>query len=78
MIACLICRSLLKLHPPIKLKQFSLIFFLNHINNSFDHAKMYMTSLVHKHLEELFQLLTTPAGFLFLDCTVRFHLIVKQ
>ena len=33
-----ICYS--KIYPPIKLKQLSLIFILNHINNSFDHAKI--------------------------------------
>ena len=31
---------LLKIYPLIKLKQLSLIFILNHINNSFDHAKI--------------------------------------
>ena len=30
----------LKIYPPMKLKQLSLIFILNHINNSFDHAKI--------------------------------------
>ena len=30
----------LKIYPPIKLKQLSLIFILSHINNSFDHAKI--------------------------------------
>ena len=30
---------LLKDLTPIKLKQLSLVFILNHINNSFDHAK---------------------------------------
>ena len=32
----------LKIYPPIKLKQLSLIFILNHINNSFNHAKIYL------------------------------------
>ena len=36
---------LLKIYPPVKLKQISLIFILNHINSSFDHAKIYMTLL---------------------------------
>ena len=30
----------LKIYPPIKLKKLSLIFILNHINHSFDHAKI--------------------------------------
>ena len=30
----------LKIYPPIKLKQLSLIFILNHINNSFYHVKI--------------------------------------
>ena len=29
-----------KIYPPIKLKQLSLIFILNPINNSSDHAKI--------------------------------------
>ena len=52
------------IYPPIKLKQLSLIFILNHIINSFDHAKIYMTLLIRKHLEELFRLFTTLARFL--------------
>ena len=35
----------LKIYPPIKLKQLSLIFILNHINNSFNHAKIYLMRL---------------------------------
>ena len=30
----------LKIYPPTKLKQLSLIYILNHINDSFDHAKI--------------------------------------
>ena len=44
---------LLKDLSPIKLKQLSLIFILNHINNSYDHVKVYMPVLVNKHLEDL-------------------------
>ena len=47
------------------LKQFPLILIVNHINNSIDHAKIWMTLLVHIHLEELIQLLITLASFLF-------------
>ena len=43
-------------------QQLSLIFVLNHINNSFDHAKM---NLVYKILEEWFQLFITLIKFLF-------------
>ena len=43
-------------------QQLSLIFVLNHINNSFDHAKM---TLVYKILEEWFQLFITLIKFMF-------------
>ena len=43
-------------------QQLSLIFVLNHINNSFDHAKM---NLVYKILEVWFQLFITLIKFLF-------------
>ena len=43
-------------------QQLSLFFVLNHINNSFDHAKMI---LVYKILEEWFQLFITLIKFLF-------------
>ena len=36
-----------KEYVPIKLKQLSVIFILNHINNSFHHTKIGMTLLVH-------------------------------
>ena len=56
---------LLKDLSPIKLKQLSVIFILNHINNSLIMQKLNMTLLVDKHLEELFQLLIARARFLF-------------
>ena len=38
--------------PPIGLKQFSVIFILiNDINNLIDHAKIYMTLLVSKNIQ---------------------------
>ena len=43
----------------------SVVFILNRINNSLIMQKICMTLLVHKHLEELFQLLITRASFLF-------------
>ena len=45
---------------PRKLKQLLVIFILNHNNSS-----IIMTLLVHKHLQELFQLLVTSVIFLF-------------
>ena len=59
-----------------KLKRLSLIFILSHINNSFDHAKIYVTLFVHRNLEELFQLIITIARFVY--CTICCHLVVKQ
>ena len=38
------------LKDPVKLRKFLVIFILNHINNSFDHAKIYTTLLVHKNI----------------------------
>ena len=57
----------LKICLPKKLKQLSVIFILNYINSSLIMQKniLYMTLLVHKHLEELFQLLVTCVRFLF-------------
>ena len=55
---------LLKNLSPIKLKQLSLIFISNQINNLFGHEKIYMTLIVHKYLETLFQLLITLARIL--------------
>ena len=56
----------LKICPPIKLKQLLVIFILNHINNSLIIKNIYMTLLVHKHLEELlFQLLLMRTRILF-------------
>ena len=55
----------LKIYPLIRLKQLSVILILNHINNSLIMQIICMTLLVHKHLEELFQLLITHAKFLF-------------
>ena len=57
---------LLKDLSPIKLKLFSVIFMLNHINALINHAKIYMTLLAPKKLlEVLFQLLSTLPRFLF-------------
>ena len=55
---------LLKNLSPIKLKQLSLIFISNQINNLFGQEKIYMTLIVHKYLETLFQLLITLARIL--------------
>ena len=40
----------LKICPLIKLKQFSVIFVLNHINNLTDHAKICVTLLIPKNI----------------------------
>ena len=40
----------LKIYPSIKLKQLSVIFILNHINNLIDHAKIHMALLVSKNI----------------------------
>ena len=60
-INCGVCqRSVLGydlIYSPIKLKQLSVIFFLNHISKSLIMQKVFMTLLVYNHLEELFQLL---------------------
>ena len=49
----------------------------SHINNTLTMQRIYMTLLVHKHLEELFQLLNTRARFLFTALSIC-HLLEKQ
>ena len=39
-----------KISPPIKLKQLSVIFILNYINNLTNHAEIYMNLLVPKNI----------------------------
>ena len=55
----------------------SLIFLLNHINNSLIMQKIYMTLLVCKHLEELFSIINCTC-WISVYCTICYHLIVKQ
>ena len=60
----------LKIYPPIKLKQLSVIFILNYNNNFIDPTEIYITVLV----PQIFQILSTLVRFLFtaLSCC---HLI---
>ena len=46
---------LLKDLSPNRIKAVVTNFYLESINNSFDHAKIYMTLLVHKHSQGLIQ-----------------------
>ena len=39
-----------KISPPIKLKQLSVMFVFNYINNLMDHAEIYMNLLVPKNI----------------------------
>ena len=41
----------LKIYPPTKLQQLSVIVILNHINNLIDHAKIYMNLLAPKNIQ---------------------------
>ena len=66
-----------KIYPPIKLKQLSTIFILNHINNLSGPAKIYMTLLGPK----IFQSSYFNYQIHFLDfCLLNYfcHLIAKQ
>ena len=60
--------SYFKIYPPGKSKQLLVIFILNHINSSLVIQKIdfgMWFRLVHRHLEEVYQLLNTCVRFLF-------------
>ena len=52
----------LKNYPPIRLKQLSLIFILNHINNSIDHTKIGAASRISMQLQFFVNVLFWASG----------------